>query len=241
VYSDWTTTFFGGLAVEFWVKVAPPPDESEIEFLRSTFDNGPQLLDIACGAGRYTIPLARAGYSMTGVDLSEDFLRVARERDADVDWHRGDIRALPWERRFDGALCFGNSFGYFPRSETRAFLRGVERALKPGARFVLESAAVAEALLPNLQRERRIEAEGVVFSSRNRYHPKESRLETEYSFEQEDLRETKLASTWIFTTGEVVAMLSEAGFEVENIFASPANRDDFTVGSPRAVFVARVA
>jgi SAM-dependent methyltransferase len=240
VYSDWTTTFFGGLAVEFWVKVAPAPDKTEIEFLRSVFDGGPELLDIACGAGSFTIPLADAGYSMTGADLSDDFLRVARERAPGIDWQRTDIRELPWQRRFDGALCFGNSFGYFPPDETRRLLRTVEKTLKKGARLVLETAATAESLLPNLQRERRIEAAGIVFSSRNWYHPEESRLETEYSFEKEDLRETKIASTWIFTTGGVVAMLAEAGFEVEEIYASAA-RDEFTVGSPRAIFVARVA
>ena len=240
MYSDWTTTFFGGLAVEFWVNVAPAPDKTEIEFLRSIFGNGSQLLDVACGAGRYTIPLAEAGYSMTGADLSADFLRVAKERAPAIDWQRIDIRELPWKARFDGALCFGNSFGYFPREETRAFLRRVERALKPGSRFVLESGAIAEGLLPNLQRERRIEAADVVFTSRNRYDIKESRLESEYSFEKGDLRETKIASTWIFTSGEVVAMLSDAGFRVEGVYASAA-REEFTVGSPRAIFVARVA
>src|ERR1041385_9497896 len=121
VYSDWTTTFFNGLADGFWVKGAPAPSAQEIEFLRGIFGDGKELLDVACGAGRYTIPLARAGYSMTGVDLSDDFLAVARQREPRIDWYRGDVRELAWRDRLDGALCFGNSFGYFGAGGTRRF------------------------------------------------------------------------------------------------------------------------
>ncbi len=252
VYSDWTTKFFGGLAVEFWVRVAPEPSETEIDFLEEVFgarhDPGsqraaggpagepPALLDIACGSGRYTIPLAARGYRMTGIDISNDFIDVARQRDANVDWHRGDIRELPWSDQFDGALCFGNSFGYFPRVETREFLRGVARALKPGAPFVLETSATAESLLPTLQRERRIEAGGIVFSSINRYDAMESRLDIDYTIESNGLLEMKAATTFLFTTGEVAQMFVDAGFELEGLYASSA-RDEFAVGSPRAIFV----
>ena len=219
MYSDWTTTFFNGLSVEFWVTVAPPPSDAEIEFLRGVFQ-GRELLDVACGAGRYTIPLARAGYAMTGVDLSDDFLSVAKERGPNIAWEKRDIRELPWKARFDGALCFGNSFGYFPPDETRAFLGGVARALRPGAAFVLEAPATAESLLPNLQRERRLEAGGIVFSSVNRYDEARKRLDIEYTFEKAGTRETKHAATWVFTIAEVEAMLRAAGMEVENVYKS---------------------
>src|SRR5256885_4049826 len=228
VYSDWTTTFFGGLAVEFWVNIAPAPTETEIEFLRSVFGDGGELLDVACGAGRYTIPLSHAGYSMTGADLSDDFLRVARHREPAIAWHRGDVRELPWRERFDGSLCFGNSFGYFPRPETAEFLRGVARALKPGAAFVLETGATAESLLPSLQLQPTIEAGAITFSSAARYDAKQSILETEYTFAKDGVRETKPARTWIFTAGEVVSMLSAAGLAVEDVYASAA-RDDIIV------------
>lgn len=220
VHSDWTTTFFNGLAVEFWVTVAPPPGDAEIDFLRGIFGEGGALLDVACGAGRYTIPLAHAGYAMTGVDLSDEFLNVAKEREPGIDWHRGDIRDLPWVDRFDGALCFGNSFGYFPRDETLQLLRGVARALRPGAPFVLEAPATAESLLPSLQRERRMEAGGIAFHSVNRYDTAQRRLDIDYTFEKGGRRETKAAVTWVFTVSEVAEMLATAGLAVENVHRS---------------------
>ena len=247
MYSDWTTTFFSGLSVEFWVTIAPPPGDAEIEFLRSVFQ-GRELLDVACGAGRYTIPLAEAGYAMTGVDLSDDFLRIAGARCAPlpvgtdsvrpIAWEKRDIRDLPWNARFDGALCFGNSFGYFPRAESRELLRGIARSLKNGAAFVLETGATAESLLPALQRERIIEAGEIVFHSASRYETSESRLDIEYTFTKGGEHETKAATTWVFTAGEVSAMLNDAGLTVENVYAS-LTRDAFVLGSPRAIFVAR--
>lgn len=238
MYSDWTTTFFNGLAVEFWVTVAPPPSAAEIDFLRSVFGAGSELLDVACGAGRYTVPLFEAGYAMTGIDISDDFLAVARQRQPRIGWQRGDIRALPWRGRFGGALCFGNSFGYFARGETPAFLRGVADALKPGAAFVLESGATAESLLPSLVAERTMQAGQIACHSVLHYDAKDSVLEVEYAFAKGEAKETKTARTAIFTAGEVAAMLRGAGFAEVDVYSSVA-RDEFVLGAPRAIFVAR--
>jgi SAM-dependent methyltransferase len=240
VYSDWTTQFFSGLAVEFWDGIAPAPSETEIEFLRSVFGNANEILDVACGSGRFTIPLAAAGYRLTGIDISDDFLALAKHRAPSIEWHQGDIRGLPWVDRFDAAMCFGNSFGYFDREDTQRFLSGLARALRPGAAFVMETGASAESLLPSLQRERTIETADIIFSSTNRYDPRESRLDIEYSFQKGARREVRNAQTFVFTTGEIVALLDRAGFALEHIYASAA-RDEFSLGLPRAIFVARLS
>lgn len=46
---------------------------------------------------------------------------------------------LRWTDEFDGGYCFGNSFGYLDHSGVRKFLAAVARALKPGARFVIDT------------------------------------------------------------------------------------------------------
>ena len=238
MYSDWTTTFFGGLAVEFWVRIAPPPAPEEIEFLQSVFGDARALLDVACGAGRYTIPLAESGYRMTGVDISIDFLRVAREQAPAIPFEQRDVRALGWREEFDGALCFGNSFGYFDREGTLEFLRGVATALRPGSFFVLETAVTAESILPALQTSRRIEFDGITFSSTSEYRPADGWLDIQYTFERQNLRETKPARTWIYMTREVIEMMRIAGFDEVDVYAA-ADRSAFQAGSPRALFVAR--
>ena len=239
--NDWVHDFFHGLAVDFWVAVAPPAD-ADLPFLANVFGTGGEILDVACGAGRHSIPLARHGYAVTGVDLSTTFLNKARERaeveDVSIEWHRGDMRELPWHERFDGALCFGNSFGYCDREGTCAFVHSLAAALKPGAAFVLETGAMAESLLPALQTRRWMEVGDILFFSSATYDSSASRLDVEYSFVRGSERQTRTAHTWIYTIGEVRELFAGAGLIVEQLCSSTSG-DPFKLGDPRSLLVAR--
>ena len=236
--NDWYHDFFNGIAVDFWMAAAPPPDE-DIAFLRSVFADGGEILDVACGAGRHAIPLARAGYRVAGVDISADCLdRARRASDVAIEWHQRDMRDLPWEDRFDGALCFGNSFGYLGRAGTRASIASVANALRPGARFVVDTGSIAESILLSLQPRRWIAIGDILFLSAATYDVSASRLDVEYTFIRGNSRETKSAHTSIFTTGELRDMLDAAGFDVESMLASP-NGEPFRLGSPRLILTAR--
>ncbi len=235
---EWFRHFFEGAAVDFWVAVAPPPDD-DVAFLQSVF-TGSEILDVACGAGRHTIPLVRAGCSVTGVDISPEFLSKARSASAGlpVEWRESDMRDLPWRERFDGVLCFGNSFGYLGRAGTREFVAAAASSMKHGAYFVLETGAAAESLLPHLQERRWIEAGGILFLSAATYEVAESRLDVEYTFVRGGVRETKTARTSVFTTAELREMFAAEGLEVEAMYASTA-REPFRLGSPRLILIAR--
>ena len=90
------------------------------------------LLDIGCGTGSHTAAFAEAGWSVVGVDLSEDQLRLARERGCEV--VRADATALPFpDASFDAAasICTHTDVGDFG-----AVLREAHRVLKNGQRLV---------------------------------------------------------------------------------------------------------
>jgi SAM-dependent methyltransferase len=240
--NDWFEDFFHGLAVDFWVAVAPSAD-ADLPFLEKAFDApGGEILDVACGAGRHSIALARSGYDVTGVDLSATFLDEARRRaegeGLPIEWHRADMRALPWRDRFDGALCFGNSFGYCDRDGTRAFARTLAASLKPGAAFVLETGATAESLLPSLQTRRWMEVGNILFFSSATYDAAASRLDVDYSFVRGSVRESATAHTWIYTVAELRELFASAGLVVEQLCSS-ATGDPFRLGDPRLLLVAK--
>jgi SAM-dependent methyltransferase len=243
--NEWFRDFFQGLAVDFWTAVAPS-GETDLPFLESIFGapRGRDILDIACGAGRHSIPLAKRGYNVTGLDYSTTFLDEARRRaeagDVSIAWQRGDMRELPWRDRFDGALCFGNSFGYCDREGTRALVRSLADALKPGAAFVLESGATAESLLPTLPTNRWMEVGDILFFSSATYDTAQSRLDIEYSFLRSGVRETRLAHTWIYTAGEIRELFAGAGLIVEQQYSS-AGGAPFRLGDPKLLLVARKA
>jgi ubiquinone/menaquinone biosynthesis C-methylase UbiE len=101
--------------------------------------SGKRILDAGCGDGIYSVAAAARGARVTGVDLSEDMLALARQRSAakgvNVDWRQGDVLALPFpDASFDLAiaitlLCLV--------SDPRGAVRELARVLVPGGRLVI--------------------------------------------------------------------------------------------------------
>ena len=75
-----------------------------------------KVLDVACGTGNTTIPAAKTGASVIGVDIAPNLLEQARKRalreEVSVDFREGDVEALPFEdQSFDVVLTmFGAMF-----------------------------------------------------------------------------------------------------------------------------------
>lgn len=124
--------------------VSPEQIRSEVTFIEAALalPTAGRVLDLGCGYGRHTVPLARRGYDMVGLDLSIDLLqnalRRAQAKAASIKFVHGDIRDLEFDQVFDGVYCFNTTFGYFSDAENLTVLRGVHRALKPGGRFLIE-------------------------------------------------------------------------------------------------------
>lgn len=104
---------------------------------------GGDVLDVPCGYGRHTIPLARAGYRVVGVDRSPVLLERARADAGPGDWPQfvqGDHRDLPLEdAAFDAVLCLFSSLGYRGDDGDRRTLTELHRVLRPGGRLVVET------------------------------------------------------------------------------------------------------
>jgi ubiquinone/menaquinone biosynthesis C-methylase UbiE len=91
---------------------------------------GSSCLDIACGTGNYTIALAEAGLSLTGVDVSQQMLTVAQSKPSAVRWINGDATALPFpDGEFQAGVCT-MALHHFRQPE-RAF-REIGRVLGDG-------------------------------------------------------------------------------------------------------------
>jgi SAM-dependent methyltransferase len=213
---------------------------ADVDFLEKTFDVKPggRLLDVPCGNGRHSIELARRGNRVTGIDLSQEMLATARA-ELDADWRLGDMRRLELESRaFDGAFCFGNSFGYLDHEGAAAFLCALAAALKPGARLVIETGVAAESILPALVQKRWHRLGDLMILSENRYDAAASRLDIDYTFVRGSSVVTRPASSYVFTVAELGRMLEANGFEVLALHGSVAG-EPYQLGMPRLVIVAR--
>jgi cyclopropane fatty-acyl-phospholipid synthase-like methyltransferase len=236
---NWYEDFFHGVALDLWRKAVPPEHaKAEADFLVRALrcDAGSHLLDVPCGNGRLSFELARRGYRVTGVDLSAEFIEEASgtaasvlnppadaggtDLAAQVEFVLGDMRNVEGSSIYDGAYCFGNSFGFLAYEDMEKFLNGVARALKPGARFIVETGMAAESAIPKFTELESHQIEDILCTIKEKYLATEGCIDTEYVFERNGVSESSFAKHWIYTAAEIRRMLERAGFAVLNLYGS---------------------
>ncbi len=219
--SDWTDTFFSDPLWNEVQRAAWSPEQTraqvdEIERLLE-LEPGTEILDVPCGVGRIGIELARRGHRATGVDLNAPLLeegRVEAEGLA-VELVHGDMRSLALPAaRFGAAVCWWGSFGYFDDGAERAFLCAVADALAPGARFAIDMANLAEALLPRYQARGWGKAGGVHLLEERRLDLRRSRIDVDWLLIHEDGRRSALESSLrLYGFRELAELMGACGFE----------------------------
>jgi SAM-dependent methyltransferase len=115
------TAFLARDFARFYDWVFPGSEEEVPFYLALAREHGGPLLELACGTGRLTIPLAREGFAITGLDLSEEMLAIAREKLA---------REAPEVR--------ASLFHVHLREERRSCLAAIRRHRRPGGAVVVD-------------------------------------------------------------------------------------------------------
>lgn len=124
-----------------------PMLQSDVPFFLGHLPQKKQrVLDVACGTGRASIPIAQAGHRVVGIDYDQDMLdRAAFKRDSvgltskNLDLIRQDALKINLKDRFDWATIFFNTFLNFTSLEHQdAVLRGVHRHLRPRGRLWID-------------------------------------------------------------------------------------------------------
>ena len=242
--ADWYRSFFAGPASSSG-SGRPTEDQTrqEADFVQEALRVEPpaRLLDVPCGGGRHSLALARRGFAMTAVDLSSEFLAAARSQPQEgvtpIAWEEREMRDLPWASAFDGAFCLGNSFGYLDDEGNAAFLRAVAAALKPGARFVLDTGYVTDALLPNLQERSWYDLGDLIMLAQRRYDPITGRLHVEYQWIRDGHVVKRSMSARLSSYRELHSALEQAGFTDVQGYSS-LSREPFRLASPRLLLIA---
>ena len=116
----------------------------ECDFIEKEINYNKQIkiLDIGCGTGRHSIELAKRGYKITGIDLSDSLLKRAKEKVLEqnlrIDFQKQDARNLPFSNEFDLAIMLCE--GAFPLMETDEMnfqiLQNAAKALKSNGKLI---------------------------------------------------------------------------------------------------------
>jgi ubiquinone/menaquinone biosynthesis C-methylase UbiE len=250
--SNWYERFFHGVTLDLWRRAIPPElTKAEAEFLIQNLNCAPgaHVLDVPCGNGRLTFELADRGYRVTGIDIAEEFIEEARATALRLlnpvatapgtDFVLGDMSKIEAVGVYDAAFCFGNSFGFLAYADMEKFLAAIARALKPGARFIVNTAMAAESVLPDFEEQSCHEIGDIVMTIKERYIAEESCVDSEYIFERNGETDSRKAKHWIYTAAEIRRMMERAGFKIVNCFGS-LKGEPFKLGSRELFIVSEV-
>ncbi|KOV87882.1 ubiquinone biosynthesis methyltransferase UbiE [Streptomyces sp. NRRL WC-3618] len=115
--------------------------QSERDFLIEAIRSGEKVLDIGCGTGRFTVPMAEKGADVSGLDISRPMLDVASrklaERGLSADLREGDMAHLPFPDASFDTVTSMLALMHVPMEDRQAVFGEVARVLRPGGRMLL--------------------------------------------------------------------------------------------------------
>lgn len=231
--------------------ISPPAAAMERFYVEEGLKGGRQVLELACGTGRFTVPMALAGASVVGGDLSWSMLyrarTLAKERGAAIEFVELDMRNFDLGRRFDTIVIATNSILHLhTAADFAGFFRSVRRHLAPDGRLVFDAFVPSVAMLSRNPKERhfveRIERPAggpVTLEETTNYDPitQVSHIDWYWSAEgQRDFWHTTLDMRQIFPE-EMPLLLSSGGFRLADRYGD-FDRSPFAAGCSRQVCIA---
>ena len=102
-----------------------------------------KILELCCGTGRLTLPIAKEGYKITGVDFTATMLVQAKEKAAEaglqIEFIEADIRTLDLPEKYDFIFITFNSIHHlYTNEDVFKALNEVKKHLKKGGLFLLD-------------------------------------------------------------------------------------------------------
>ncbi len=144
--------------------------------------SGGPVLELACGTGLVSLPIAACGLPVTGVDLAWPMLAYARvkaqQQGLTIDLVRADARQFHFDKRFSFIFLTGNAFqAFLRRTDQERLLASVKRHLAPDGIFAFETRNPSGNDLSNLTEEEQwftycnVQGQSVTVSGMQQYDP----------------------------------------------------------------------
>lgn len=233
--------------------------EKEIEGLLKIFQkyNVPEngaILDLACGIGRHSVPLAKKGYNVTGVDFSPTYISNAKEYANEykvtesVDFVEGDMRNVEGLLRqytdcYDVVLNLFTSMGYWDEETDRQIFTQAYNLTKQGGIFIIQTAN-RDFLVKNFQARDWTSWEGglVMFAER-RLNLENSRMYNVWKYFDQIDDDLKHLSTFevdhrVYSLHELKRQVEDSGWSYESCYGG-LDMEDFSIDTFNMILIAK--
>ena len=249
--------FYNPTAYDASAEGVPGDVDFFLELAKEAHGAGQPVLELACGTGRVSIPIARQGVRVVGLDMTPAMLDRAREKSAGLDnvcWIEGDMRSFALEERFGLVYIPYRSFQHLLTVDDQlSCLRCIREHLVPGGRLAIDIfnadiVAIAQWMTVKngaLQRRARTDGRPGKWETRT-YRTACQQVETTFIDEvlsdegavmSRIYRDLKLRYTFRY---EMEHLLLRSGFEIEALFGDFFG-SAFEDLSPEMIWVARRA
>ena len=218
----WYVSFFGEDYLNIYHHtLTAERTEKEVAFAarKLDLDGGARVLDLCCGHGRHSVLLAKRGYKVTGLDLSQSYLDLAQRAASDgkvaIDTVLADMREIPFNDYFDAAINMYSSFGYLESEvEDLKVLESISGSLKRGGRLLLDMLNREWAVANYIQNDWHSETDGTLYVERRTLDLASSRMRVRFIIvgPDGDHHDSIGHDIRLYTLTEMTRLLARAGF-----------------------------
>ena len=206
------------------------------------------ILDAGCGTGPVSVRLAKRGIKVTGIDLSEDMLRVASDKarrwGVPVRFACQDMRSLEIPSRVDAVIAACDGVNYLlTREDVKAFFECAYKALKPLSPFAFDISNIEKLTKMGETYLYGEDREDSAYLWTNEYD-EDTRLITmnlTFFVQEDDGRFSRFVESHVqkaHSVKEITGLLEEVGFTDIKVFGSDAGESEGP-GGMRVYFLAR--
>jgi SAM-dependent methyltransferase len=238
---NWWKTFFDADYLRIWSGIGQPGHTGDQvqgiwELLRLC--EGAVVLDAPCGYGRISLPLARRGVAVVGVDQSAEMIAQAEKDRGDLPASRlkyiqQDLRTSLAESGFDAAFNVYSSIGYGTEDDDLAIFKTLHDAVRP-AGLVLVDTMHRDAIVAHFSRGSRPAnrlPDGTLVIEEPAFDPIEGRVNTTWYWSGPKGSGSKSASLRLYSITELIALLEDSGLRFVSAHAG-CSRKEFKAEGP---------
>jgi 2-polyprenyl-3-methyl-5-hydroxy-6-metoxy-1,4-benzoquinol methylase len=222
--TQWYEALFSNYAKKYDNESFTKGTITEADFLEKEigFDREIKILDIGCGTGRHSIELAKRGYTVKGIDLSENMLSRAKEKAIEagvsIDFQQADARTFHFSEKFGLVimLCEGG-FSLMETDEMNfSILKNAVEALMPGGKFVF---SCLNALFPLYHSVKELVDNGTQGIHEGNFDVMQFRDFSKYTITDDDGKENVYScNERYYAPSEITFMLKQLGVSKVEIF-----------------------
>lgn len=200
------------------------------------------VLDLCCGPGRHSVPLAKKGFQVTGVDLQPILIEKAKEysinKDINVEFIQENMLTFNRPESFDLVISMFSSFGYF--SDIDDDLRVIENVfctLKSGGKLLMDVRGKEIHAMENVTSFSQEMPNGDLIFHRSKVNEDWTRSDADWVYVSGEMAHKFQMSVNLYSGAELRALLQKAGFATVKVYGD-LNRGLYDHTAKRLVIVA---